>query len=359
MTSPKSLKNLFISTALTACFAVAAYGDNISFSTFVTSSNIAAATGQNSTIAFTYAGNKFVGSVYNGDNQLYQTNLNGTVVTPFGTPIASAGGELVLGASLGKGGFANGNIFAGSGANGNIYQYANSGGAPALFATVPTGQVRQIFFDPGSSFGGNMLVTTTAGNIYQVTSGGVVTPLASVGEDTEGMDIASSAWGPYAGDLLVTSEGSGSLRLISPGGVVTVVGFGGEFPGAETVSTVPQSLDPSDPLQGFYVANFANDIQFAAASNFTSQGLGGDVLVTDEFGGSTMWDVHYNGSGFDVTPFAFTGNLISQFEDGIFVTPQRIGDTGGGSVPEPSSIALLGTAAGLAGLALRRRRATR
>jgi hypothetical protein len=322
--------------------------DDISFSTFVSTSNINAAEGgNNSTIAFTFAGNKFVGSVYLGtdNNQLYQTNLSGGGVTQFGSPIPGASGEVVVGASLGQGGFAAGNIYAGSQANGQIYRFANGGGAPALFATLPgaAGAVRQIFFDPGSSFGGNMLVSTTSGNIYTVNSLGVSTLLKSVGEDTEGMDIATSAWGKYAGNLLVTSEGSGTLRLISSTGVVTVVG---SFPGAETVSAVPLTLNASDPLQGFYVANYASNIQFAAASNFA--GLLGDVVVTNEFGGSTAWDVHYNGDAlgtFTITPFTFTGNAISQFEDGIFVTPTREIETG---TPEPSSLLMLGT--GMLGL---------
>lgn len=56
--------------------------DSINFSTFVSSSSIAAVEGgNNSTIAFNYAGNKFVGSVYLGvdNNQLYSTNLTGGV----------------------------------------------------------------------------------------------------------------------------------------------------------------------------------------------------------------------------------------------------------------------------------------
>src|ERR1019366_7807187 len=189
-------------------------------------------------------------------------------------------GELVVGASLGQAGFATGDIYAGSGADGDIFHYTNNGGSQNLFATLPggSGQVRQIFFDPGSSFGGNMLVTTTTGNIYEITSSGVVTLLASIGQDTEGMDIATSAWGTYAGDLVVGSEASGTLRLISPGGVVTVLGSVGEFPNAETVSFVPLNLNASDPLQGFYVANFASNVQFAAASNFT--GLLGDRKST-------------------------------------------------------------------------------
>jgi hypothetical protein len=355
------MKKYWPSLAVTLlAFSAAAHASNISFSTFVAAGAIdTAETGTsalngnganslNSTIAFTYAGNKFVGSVY-FDNQLYSTNLNGGGVTLFGSALpdsSGAVGELVLGASLGLGGFANGNVFAGSGANGNIYQYANSGGAAALFATLPgvAGQVRQIFFDPGSTFGGNMLVSTTTGRIYEVNSSGAVTLLASVGEDTEGMDIASSSFGPDAGFLLVTSEGSGTLRAISPAGVVSVVATG--LSGAETVSVVPPGLDLSNPLEGFYVANYPLNIQFASAGQFISQGLLGSTIVTSETGGSLAWDVAFNGSTFTVSQFNFNGNQINQFEDGIFVTPQRITDTG--TAPEPSSILLLGT--GLLGL---------
>jgi len=341
-----------------AGFAVRAKADNINFTTFVPSSSIAAVEGQNNTIAFNFAGNKFVGSVYFGPNlaQLYSTNLTGGNVQLFSTPIPTAGDEVVLGASLGQGGFPTGDIYAGSGGSGNIYHISNAGGTPTLFATLPggAGQVRQIFFDPGSSFGGNMLVTTTSGNIYEVDHLGDVSLLASVGEDTEGMDISPSTWGSLAGDLLVGSENSGTVRLVDPSGHVTVLGSVGEFPGAETISAIPLTLNASDPLQGFYVANYPIDIQFAAASNFTTQGLLGDVIVTDEFGGSTAWDVHYDSGTFDVSRFTFTGNQITQFEDGIFVTPERIQETGG-TVPEPSSIVLFGSVMVVVGGFLRRK----
>ena len=328
----KTSRLLLCSIAVLLQFAAPARSQpcpyTINFGTFVTATNINSAEGQNKTIAFNYAGNKFVGSVY-FDNQLYQTGTTGIPVATFGSPLpdsSSSVGEVVLAASLGQGGFPTGDVYVGSQDNsntyrGNIYHYANSGGAPALFATVPTGVVRQILFDPGTSFGGNMLVTTNVGDIYEITSAAAVSLLASVGEDTEGMDIATSAWGgtpAYAGDLLVSSEGSGTIRLIDPSGNITVVLSLGSFPHAETIGFVPLNLNPADPLQGFYVANFPVDIQFAAANNFVN--CLGDAIVTDETGGSTAWDVHYDNNGtFTQTPLSFTGNPITQFEDGIFV----------------------------------------
>lgn len=353
------MKRLLGAAALILAVCAGARADNLSFSTFVSASSISSVDPGSGTIAFNYAGNKFVGTEY-FNNQLYQTNTNGGGVSLFGSLLPDASGivgEVVVGASLGQGGFSAGDIYAGSGANGNIYHYANSGGAPSLFATVPAGggQVRQIFFDPGSSFGGKMIVTTTTGNIYTVNSSGTPTLLASVHEDTEGMDIAPASWGKYAGYLIVGSEGSGSVRLISPTGTVFTVPL--TFPGAETISVIPDTLDPSNPLEGFYVANYTTNIQFAAAGQFVTQNLLGDVIVTDEGGGSTAWDLHYNAmtDTFSMTQFAFTGNLISQFEDGIFVTGQRITDTG--ATPEPSSLTLLGSSLIGLGAYLRKRMA--
>jgi hypothetical protein len=325
----------------------------ITFSTFVSGSDIAAVeAGQTNTIAFTYAGNKFVGSVYFGPNnaQLYSTNLSGGGVALFSTPIPLVSGEVVLGASLGLGGFPKGDIYAGSQTNGQIYHITNAGGAPSLFVSSGiTGGVRGITFDTGGNFGGDMIVTTTSGNIYRVNSAGVATLLASVGEDTEGADIATAAWGPFAGDALVDSEGSGTLRLIDPSGNVTVVGT---VPKAETISFVPLNLGASgNPLEGFYVANYPVDIQNAPASQFT--GLLGDAVVTQELGSNSgIWDVHYNGTAFSISQL--TGTLPNQSEDGIFVTAERISHIG---TPEPSSILLFGT--GVAGLAILLRRRAR
>jgi hypothetical protein len=350
-------KRLFCAITLLSVMSAGAYAGPVTFSTFVSGSDIGTVEGQQSTIAFTYAGNKFVGSVYFGPNnqQLYQTDLNGLNVQTFGSPLPSpAAGEIVLGTSLGLSGFNSGDIYAGSENAGTIYHYSNGGGAPTVFASGLSGGVKNILFDPGSSFGGNMLVSTSSGNIYTIDSIGTVTLLGSIGAGiiAEGMDIATSNWGPFAGDLVVASETTGSLYLMNTSG--TVVATLGGVPIAETVSLVPLNLGLSgNPLEGFYVANYPVDIQKADASQFA--GLQGDIIATSEQGSnSQIWDVKYSGN--PLNPFSggatLVGNLPNQSEDGIFVTAQRINLLG---TPEPSSMILFGTVLLGVGYSLRRK----
>lgn len=49
------------------------------------------------------------------NNQLYSSNLNGTGLALFGTPIAGFSGEIYVSASLGIGGYGPRDVFAGLG----------------------------------------------------------------------------------------------------------------------------------------------------------------------------------------------------------------------------------------------------
>jgi hypothetical protein len=296
------------------------------------------------TIAFNFAGDKFVGSVYFGanNNQLYSTDLSGGNLQKFGAPITTPSGsafsgEVVVGAGLGNGGFTRGDVYAGNGSGPQIEHFTANGSSQNFFASVPDGgNVRQIFFDPGSSFGGKMLVSTNLGDIYSFDPTGHASLIASLHADTEGLDIAPSNWGPYAGDLMVASEALNTVELVSPTGVVTPTGL--SIPIAETVSFVPLNLGASgNPLEGFYVANYPVNVQKAGASQFTN--FLGDAIVTSEDGSnSRIWGVHYAGGGSEFV-LSLIGNLPNQSEDGIFVTAQRLAEV---ATPEPSSFALLG-----------------
>lgn len=316
------------------------------FSTFVSSSDIAAVEGQNQTIGFAYAGDKFVGSVYFGtnNNQLYQTDLNGGNVKQFGPPIPGMTGEIWVEGSLGLGGFPSRDIYAAQ-LNG-VFHITNDGSAGANFVSGLAGSVRGISFDPFGLYGFNMVVTTTTGDIYTIDKNGVATHLASTGEDTEGLDFAPNGFGPVpAGTLVVTSETSGMVRAISPGGVITDLAT---VPGAETISFVPLNLGSGNPaLEGFYGANYAVDVVKSPASDFTA--FKGDAIVTGEFT-HDVDQIHWNGLSFDVNVI---GAFPNQPEDGIFVTAAIINP---GPVPEPMTLLLMGAGIGSLALALRKRR---
>jgi len=342
-------------TALGIALSVAALATPahaaISFNTFVSGSSLNSVLGNNATIGFAYAGDKFVGSVYFGanNNQLYSTNLLGGNVQMFGAPISGFSGEIYVTASLGIGGYGPRDIFAGAESSGSVLRVAHDGTSQSIFATGLVGGVRSIAFDPYGLYGNQMVVATNAGNIYTVNSAGNATLLANVGEDAEGLSFAPQSFGAYAaGTLFVASEGSGTLRAITAGGTKTNVVTG--LSGAEMVSFVPLNLGSSgSPVEGFYAAAYPSNIQKADASQFAS--FLGDAIITGETG-HQVWQLHYNSgsSAFEVTQI---GTFPAQPEDGIFVTADIIQQP----IPEPGTYALMLAGLGVVGFMARRRKA--
>ena len=314
-------------------------------------------------IGFTYAGNKFVGTILDngsGQNLIYSTDLSGGSVQTFapgpGVTLASSYGlEHYVSASLGggQGGFPVNDVYVASGnnvihiSNNGATNYGNfitSGGPSSLDS------VRGIAFDATGSWGGDMFVTTHLGFVYRVNSAGVATQIASTGEDTEGLDVAplGGNWGGLNGALFVASENSGTIRAILPSNTPSLPGItvATGLTGAEQLSFVPLNLGASgSPLEGMYSANYAVDVLHAPWQNFT--GLLNDIILTSEAGinGGTIWDLKPNGTGVAVNTVGF---ISPQPEDGIFVTADMV------SSPEPASLALLSI--GVAGLLVRRRR---
>jgi len=306
----------------------------VTFTTFV------AINGGYGNLSFAYTGTGFVGeydTYVTSIHGLYSTNLTGGDVKPYGELIpALAGSEGEIAAGLGQAGFGAGVVYVGN-QGGNLIYSVPSVGSPVVFGTLPVGEsASDIFFDPGSTFGGDMLVSTGGGEVYEFNSSGTRTLLANVGDDVEGMAIAGSAFGPYAGDLLVTGEDKGAIWAISPGGTVTRLRTSAStfvsVPDAETVSFVPPNLSSTNPLEGFYVNNTI-DIVKAPASEFLS--LKGTAIVTTEAAGRPIWDIAYDSTTgfFDVTQI---GAVPYDPETAFFVTGPLASP-----VPEPSTWAML------------------
>src|SRR3954470_6083597 len=164
---------LAASAAVLAIAALSTPADAaITFSTFVSSGQLSGLLGNNSTIGFAYAGDKFVGSVYFGtnNNQLYSVNLSGGSIATFGAPIPGFSGEIYVNASLGLGGYGPRDVFAGSEAAGTVVRLAHDGSSQGVFASGMTGGVRSIGFDPFGLYGNQMIVATNAGNVYTVSN---------------------------------------------------------------------------------------------------------------------------------------------------------------------------------------------
>lgn len=277
------------------------------------------------TIGFTFAGDKFVGSVQgDGVGILYQTDLHGGNLKLFApemnVPSGNFASEHCIASSPGLGGFPLWDIYVGAGTG--VLHISHDGAKSDLFVNGLKGPVQSIRFDTVGTFGHDMLVGTYFGTVYRINSAGIPTLLADFSELVEGMDVAplGAGFGPFNGKLIVVSETWGLVRAISPTGGYTILNQNNPIPTPESISFVPGDLGASgSSVEGFYESNYYSNVVKANASQFAS--LKGDAIITSELGVRTIWRMHWNGLGFDITKI---GDTPDQAEEGLFVTPAML-----------------------------------
>jgi hypothetical protein len=215
-----------------------------------------------------------------------------------------------------QGGFTAGELFTGTGVAGVIARISSDGlTVQNPWVTLPseTGLLRgSLFQDRFCSFGGDLIVVTTAGNVWRVTSAGVPTPLTSLETHLEGVTTVPNnpaKYGPWAGTILAGAEEQGCLYSIAADGMSQCWQLG----------INPEDIDIIPANHNFFGVDFGGaTLQGAPATEFAS--MVGDVLVTQEAPG-LLWHVRW-----DATSSAFQATQIAQVTHWEHVTfsPARI-----------------------------------
>ena len=148
------------------------------------------------------------------------------------------------------------------------------------------------------TFGYNMIVTCENGPVWQVDGTGIPTFIADAATHLEGPAIPPLSFGPFGGQILAADEFSGSVHAIDNTGNVTYDVFSNY--GAEGVLVIPSAPCTFCSGGGAYfqaIENFqTGNIYQYPLTDFT--GLGGNILVTSEFGAGTAL-ITYDGTNYN------------------------------------------------------------
>src|ERR1700756_3458846 len=182
-------------------------------------------------------------------------------------------------------GFVPGDIFVTQGST----VYKVTGGIVTAFTVLPncaedhTG----ITFDHVGTFGYNMIVTCENGRVWQVDGTGSPTFITDAATHLEGPAIPPLSFGPFGGQILAADEFSGSVHAIDNAGNVTYdvfLNYGAE--GVLVIPSVPCTFCGSGGAYFQAIENFqTGNIYQYRLTDLT--GLGGNILVTSEFGAGT------------------------------------------------------------------------
>lgn len=247
--------------------------------------------------------------------------------TPFST-VSGVGGEVyfaTIRTSSCQAGFTAGDTYYSDGQPGGIGLISADGTVNPSWVTLPgetgypDGGIAQ---DTSCSFGGDLIVTTTAGDVWTVTSSGTTHELATgVSDNMEGPTTIpnDSKYGPWAGKILVSSENCGCVDAIGADGSTRLWP---EWPSAEGVHIVP-------PNQNFYVVDYgSNTLDGIPASQFTN--LVGDIVVFTETPGK-LYDVRWDPTTQSFDSYDLLTADSTQFEGSTFA-PAGLGTVHGTSV---------------------------
>jgi hypothetical protein len=212
--------------------------------------------------------------------------------------------EMYLAISPGLGTWAASDLYATQG--GQVWKISPDGSSVTPFATIPSCGVTHsgITFDHVGTFGFDMIVSCNNGNVYRVNSGGTPTFLASTGTFLEGPDIPPMTFGPLGGQVWAADENSGTVWAISNAGVVTPAVT---YASPESVHVIPPNPCSFGNSNGALFSAMYADNQIWAWPPTDLAGLGGNVLVTSEFGGG-IGLVTFNGSAYVTSVFSSEPN---------------------------------------------------
>ena len=199
------------------------------------------------------------------------------------------------------GGFSAGEMFTGSGVAGVIVRISPDGTKvqnPWVRLPNESGLLRgQLYIDRTGVWGGDLIVATTVGNIWRVSSAGTPTLLGNVGTSTlpEGLFTVPNdpqKYGPWAGKIITGGENLARIFAIDTSRVITTFDLG----------ISPENIKLILPNENFFAVDFAGQ-KLTGIPAAELEGMVGDILIGEEFTGN-LWQVHWNGSGFETTKFA-------------------------------------------------------
>lgn len=218
--------------------------------------------------------------------------------------VAGFGGTVVVAAArddgqgLSRGGFHPGELFTSNGVAGAIARLSADGATVQNpWTTLPgeTGIISGLHVDRTGTFGGDLLVVTTAGGVWRVNSAAVATRVAALNTRLAGVVVVpdeAERYGPWAGRALVGAKDQGSVHALNAQGQADSL----------QVGLQPQDIDLVPAHENFFAVEPAAR-RLLGAPEGAFAGIIGDILITQKSPG-VIARVRWDGLGFVVSELA-------------------------------------------------------